>query len=111
MIVDSNVIGDTFTFKEIYPLWNLSMMTQKDEINSDRHLNMTFVEFVEAICRVADKLSIPNLIEDHIEPEDWTNPTKIKEWGQRDFSMKIESFLLVLNKNCLGNDKFLEETK
>jgi hypothetical protein len=27
MIEDSGIISDNFTFKEIYPIWNLSMMT------------------------------------------------------------------------------------
>jgi hypothetical protein len=30
------------------------MMTQIDEVNSDRHFQMTFVEFLEAIGRVAE---------------------------------------------------------
>jgi hypothetical protein len=58
MIQNSGVISDTFASKEILPIWNLSMMTQKDEINHDRHLNMTLPEFIEALCRVADKLCI-----------------------------------------------------
>ena len=45
-------------------MYNLSMMTQVEEIENSRHLNMTFVEFIEAIVRVAEKLEIPNLIED-----------------------------------------------
>ena len=40
------------------------MMTQVDEIYNDRHLNMNFTEFIEAICRVADKLSFPNVLEE-----------------------------------------------
>jgi hypothetical protein len=40
------------------------MMTQVDEINHDKHLNMNFTEFIEAICRVADKVCIPHLIDD-----------------------------------------------
>lgn len=37
------------------------MMTQVDEINYEKHLYMNFTEFVEAICRTADRLAIPNL--------------------------------------------------
>jgi len=55
-------------------------MTQKDEINNDRHLNMNFTEFIEAICRVADRLSIPNLSEETVENEDFANPEYCKEW-------------------------------
>ena len=38
------------------------MMTQVDEINNERHLNMNFTEFIEAIARVADKLNLPNVL-------------------------------------------------
>jgi hypothetical protein len=44
------------TVREIGPLFNLSIMTQVDEINSDRHCQMYFIEFIEGICRVADKV-------------------------------------------------------
>lgn len=36
------------------------MMSQVDEIEKDRHINMTFVEFLEAIVRVAEKAEIPH---------------------------------------------------
>ena len=35
-----------------------------DEVNDERHLNMGFNEFIEAICRIADKLAIPNILVD-----------------------------------------------
>ena len=38
------------------------MMTQVDEIDKDRHLSMTFVEFLEAIVRVAEKTEIPHCL-------------------------------------------------
>jgi hypothetical protein len=37
MIVDVGVLSDSFGKSEIYPLWNLSMMTQVDEIEKARH--------------------------------------------------------------------------
>ena len=36
-------------------LFNLSMMTNKYELETEKHLNMTFVEFLEAIARCAHK--------------------------------------------------------
>ena len=84
------------------------MMTQKDEINNDRHLNMNFTEFIEAICRVADRLSIPNLSEETVENEDFANPEYCKEWFQKPTHEKIESYLLILAKNCLS-EKYYEE--
>lgn len=35
------------------------MQTRVDEINSDRHLKMSFIEFLEAVARAADYLSFP----------------------------------------------------
>jgi hypothetical protein len=55
MIQDSCVTRDGFSRNEVNPLWNLSMMTCVDEINNQKHMNMNFSEFIEAICRVADK--------------------------------------------------------
>ena len=40
------------------------MMTQVDEIDNDKHMNMTFTEFLEALVRVAENLAIPHLMED-----------------------------------------------
>ena len=56
MVSQSGVVSDTFGTREISPLFNLSMMTQKNELDSERHYNMITVEFIEAIARVADKI-------------------------------------------------------
>ena len=79
-------------------------MTSKDEINSDKHLNMNFTEFIEALCRVCAKLSIPHLLDDQdfLSDDDMLNPELIEAWGKRPLGYKIESFLLILAKNCIG---------
>ena len=41
------------------------MTTQVDELTSERHLQMQFPEFIEAICRVAEKTTIPNFFREH----------------------------------------------
>ena len=41
MVSVSGVVDDSFGTREISPLFNLSMMTQKNELDFDRHLNMT----------------------------------------------------------------------
>lgn len=41
MLEKSGAINESFPYKEIYPIWNLSMMTQVDEYTKDRHMNMT----------------------------------------------------------------------
>ena len=42
--------------RELGPLFNYSMQTQVDEIYSDRYGLMNFEEFVQGICRVADRV-------------------------------------------------------
>ena len=96
LIDHSRIVNDFFSFKEILPIWNLSMMTQKDEINSDKHLNMNFTEFIEAVCRVSYQLSIPHILDDELPEEDvYGDIERVHEWGQRDFGYKVESFLLI----------------
>ena len=69
---------------------------------------MNFTEFIEAICRVADKLSVPHLLDDKedigddFDDEDMNNPELVSKWSQRPIGYKIESFLLILAQNCLG---------
>jgi hypothetical protein len=81
-----------------------------DEINKDKHMNMNFTEFIEAICRIADKLSIHHLIDDtDLTEEDILDTYYTDQWFKRPLHYKIESFLLMLAKNCLG-EKYYNET-
>lgn len=56
MVTATKVVDDTFGAREIGVIYNVSMMTQVDEINKERHTRMQFVEFVEALSRVADRV-------------------------------------------------------
>ncbi|CAD8172456.1 unnamed protein product [Paramecium pentaurelia] len=38
-------------------IYNFSMMTQVDELTLDRNIRMTFIEFVEALGRIAERIS------------------------------------------------------
>ena len=62
LIVNSDCLSDNFGAKQIGSQFNLAMMTQVDEIYKDRHINMTFVEFIEAVVRVAEKTEIPHAL-------------------------------------------------
>ena len=64
MLDMAGLINEHFANREALPLFSLSMMTNKAEIETDRHLNMSFVEFLEALARVADRMDIANM-EDH----------------------------------------------
>lgn len=57
MINSSGILeGKSIGTGDIGTLFNISMMTQIRELESERHTQMCFVEFVEAICRVAYKM-------------------------------------------------------
>ena len=55
MVVRSGVCDDNFGAREIGTYFNLSKQTQVDEISRNKHLELIFVEFLEAVARVADK--------------------------------------------------------
>ena len=57
------MIDDNFGAREIGTIFNLAMMTQVDEIYKDRHMQMVFVEFLEALGRVAERV----VYEDNID--------------------------------------------
>jgi len=62
----SNFIDHDFPVRELPVLFINSMRIQIDEIESDRHYNMTFPEFLEAFCRVVDKASPIPIGEKHV---------------------------------------------
>ena len=61
MFSKSNLIDDHFGQREIGPLWNLSQQTNKNETEKETHLNMTFLEFLEALARCADKFELEHM--------------------------------------------------
>ena len=40
LLGDAGLLNEHFGNREVGPLWNLSMMTNKDEVNNEKHLNM-----------------------------------------------------------------------
>ena len=55
-IIENEEVWENFGESDIGTQFNLAMMTQINEIHSGRHLNMQFLEFAEAIARIADKV-------------------------------------------------------
>lgn len=55
----ANLCNERFTTREIDIAFNLAMMTQVNELDNDRHFQMVFVEFLEALGRVADMSGHP----------------------------------------------------
>jgi hypothetical protein len=56
---NAELLNDTFTAREMDFAYNLSMMTQVAELDSDRHFQMVLVEFYEALGRVAEMAKHP----------------------------------------------------
>ena len=53
----ANIYDETFVERDLFLAFNLSMMTQLDELNQDRIFQMSFIEFLEMCARIADKYS------------------------------------------------------
>jgi len=50
MISDTGVLkNDTIGIGDLGSLFNISMMTQVDELNFQRHMEMSLIEFIEAL--------------------------------------------------------------
>jgi hypothetical protein len=43
--------------RDLQVIFTLSAMTQLDQLNYDRHMRLSQVEFIEALARLADKIS------------------------------------------------------
>lgn len=56
LVTSTQVIDDNFGLREINTIFRVSIATQVDEIRSERHTRMMFLEFVEAVARVADRV-------------------------------------------------------
>lgn len=79
LVTMSGVCDDSFGAREIGPLYNLAMQTNMDEINHTRHMDMRFIEFVEALARIADKAVGAKTVEFPIDRSEATRQTSIKE--------------------------------
>lgn len=58
MCIGAGVLDEKFVERDVPVAFNLSMMTQVDELNNNRFIEMTFVEFLEALARVAEQISL-----------------------------------------------------
>ena len=91
-----------FPVKDIPLIFNLSMRTKVNEIDSDMHYNMQFPEFLEAFARFADKLS-------PIPPgEDKTSWT-MKMRQEQELYIKIETLIPSLTKLIKGDYRYVKD--
>lgn len=97
MFTEAGLVDENFGQREIGPLFNMAMMTNVKETESDRHLNMFFLEFLEALARCADRFEIDKL-------EDFFPDFKSKNKYQLD--KKLESVCFKLMQRFLGQKVF-----
>lgn len=64
----AGLINDSFAARETSTCFNIAMITQVDEIHKRRHLEMSFVEFLEALARGADMANLPPRISEFNQP-------------------------------------------
>ncbi|CAD8171615.1 unnamed protein product [Paramecium pentaurelia] len=91
----ANLYDERFVERDADNAFNLSMMLQVDELESDRIFQMTFIEFLEAVARIADKVSMPG-----IDAVDLT-------WDQRvtqPLHLKLEKILIHLANTCASEE-------
>lgn len=55
--IDCQLIQDLFTQRDVLLMFTNAIQTQVDELEYDRHLKATFIEFLEAFCRACDRIS------------------------------------------------------
>ena len=73
---------------------------------------MIFVEFVEAIVRVAEKCEIPHCVLDEFTwGDDEIDPEMRETYASRDLITKLEAFLLFMCNGCLPKIHFTKIQK
>lgn len=58
MCTEAGLVSDNFVMREIDMCYRQAMMTEVDEILHGEHLQMIYVEFIEAIARIADQIFV-----------------------------------------------------
>jgi hypothetical protein len=66
LCTSAGIVNERFPTRDIEICFGLAMSTQVDEHDKSRHMEMSFVEFLEAWARCCDKASIGNSNEPHI---------------------------------------------
>ena len=93
-----SLMDSDFPVKEVPVIFSVSMRLTTNEINFDKHYNMIFPEFLEALCRFIDKLSpIPN----NESSFNWD----MKRRQEQPLYIKIETMLPKLTKLVTGQYK------
>ncbi|CAD8105716.1 unnamed protein product [Paramecium sonneborni] len=96
----ANLYDENFVERDVNLAFNLSMLTQVDELESDRLFQMQWIEFMEAIARISEKYS-PIALGKKDEKE-WNYELRF----QQPLYYKLEAFMIHLINTLVD-----EETK
>ncbi|KAL4496017.1 hypothetical protein ABPG72_015439 [Tetrahymena utriculariae] len=86
MIKQYDLLDDFLTERDVLLSFNLSMMTQENELSCDKYIQMSFIEFLECLARLAEKKSMVPVGEN---PEAYTD----QERKNLQLCYKLESLL------------------
>ncbi|KAL4479133.1 hypothetical protein ABPG72_008963 [Tetrahymena utriculariae] len=100
-VLQFELVDDFYPEKEIPFTFSLSIMTQIDELNSDRYFQMNFDEFLEALARIAEKKSMIPVGEVESQYDE-------SERRQLHLRYKLESFLYSVSQKY---DKLFSKDK
>ena len=105
----NSLMDSDFPVKELPILFSLSFKLTTNEIDYDKHYNMVFPEFLEAICRFIDKLS-------PIPPGEDRSKWDMKRRQEQHLKNKIETMIPSLTRLISGayrnvRDKFVTPAK
>ena len=98
----NNLMDSDFPVKELPVLFSLSLRLTTNEIDSDKHYNMVFPEFLEAICRFIDKLS-------PIPPGEDSTKWDMKRRQEQPLRAKIETMIPQLMRLISGQYKNIRD--
>eukprot|EP01017_Pseudomicrothorax_dubius_P005020 TRINITY_DN11162_c0_g1_i1.p1 TRINITY_DN11162_c0_g1~~TRINITY_DN11162_c0_g1_i1.p1 ORF type:complete len:422 (+),score=86.12 TRINITY_DN11162_c0_g1_i1:71-1267(+) len=84
---------DSMVERDVDVIFNLSMMTQVDELYQNRHFEMSFVEFLEAFARIADKTALSPVGSGESESA-----------RNQPLHLKLEALLRLVYDRCLDKD-------
>ena len=108
LCIDGRLIPEKLPARELDSCFSLAIMVQVDELFEKRHIEMTFVEFLEALCRVCWYFNI-NSIKD---PEEIEFHENFKE-EEPDLAKKVEKAMWNLYHLCpkIVQDNFVFPTQ
>ena len=67
LCIDSKIVNERIAARELDACFVLAMMVQVDELYEKKHVEMTYVEFLEALCRTCWYISPDNVESEEVE--------------------------------------------